>query len=106
MTANPMRKALAALALHPRCGAHCRTTGRPCPSPAMANGRCRMHGGKSPGAPRGKAHPNYKHGERSSGVIADRRATRALVRSVLALIEQAETGIATLREPQGKECAK
>ncbi|MGO8839738.1 MAG: HGGxSTG domain-containing protein [Methyloceanibacter sp.] len=24
----------------------------PCQSPAMPNGRCRMHGGKSPGAPK------------------------------------------------------
>ena len=27
--------------------------GTPCQSPAMANGRCRMHGGTSPGAPKG-----------------------------------------------------
>jgi hypothetical protein len=31
-----------------RCGARTRS-GRPCQSPAMANGRCRMHGGSSPG---------------------------------------------------------
>ena len=35
----------------PRCGAYARTTGQPCKSPAMANGRCRMHGGKSNGRP-------------------------------------------------------
>lgn len=33
------------------CGAHCRTTGQPCRNWAMANGRCRMHGGKSTGRP-------------------------------------------------------
>lgn len=48
---NPMREARAALAKHPHCGAHCRTTGEPCKAPAMANGRCRMHGGKSTGRP-------------------------------------------------------
>jgi hypothetical protein len=32
----------------PRCGARTRT-GAPCRSPAMPNGRCRMHGGKSTG---------------------------------------------------------
>lgn len=32
------------------CGAKCRD-GRPCTQRAMANGRCRMHGGKSTGAP-------------------------------------------------------
>ena len=34
--------------LAPRCGAKART-GCPCRSPAMANGRCRMHGGASTG---------------------------------------------------------
>ena len=32
----------------PRCGAHTRV-GNPCRSPAMPNGRCRMHGGRSTG---------------------------------------------------------
>ena len=36
----------------PRCGAKTRKN-TPCQSPAMPNGRCRMHGGKSPGAPTG-----------------------------------------------------
>ena len=35
--------------LAPRCGAKARTTGCACRAPAMANGRCRMHGGKSTG---------------------------------------------------------
>jgi len=66
MNANPMRKARAALNQHPKCGAHCRTTGQPCRSPAMANGRCRMDGGPSSGAPRSEKHWNYKHGRRSA----------------------------------------
>jgi hypothetical protein len=33
-----------------RCGAKTRR-GTPCQSPAMPNGRCRMHGGPSTGAP-------------------------------------------------------
>ena len=32
----------------PRCGARTRL-GAPCGQPAMANGRCRMHGGRSTG---------------------------------------------------------
>lgn len=45
MSANPMHSA-------PRCGAHARTTGQPCQAPAIkGKGRCRMHGGKSPGRP-------------------------------------------------------
>ncbi|MCE3234978.1 MAG: hypothetical protein K0Q50_1158 [Vampirovibrio sp.] len=33
----------------PRCGAKSKRTGNPCKQPAMANGRCRLHGGKSTG---------------------------------------------------------
>ena len=50
---NPMQKAHNA----PRCGAYARTTAQTCKSPAMANGRCRMHGGKSTGRP--KTHGLY-----------------------------------------------
>jgi hypothetical protein len=39
MNRNPMHEAR--LALHPRCAAHCRTTGCPCRNPAMVNDRCR-----------------------------------------------------------------
>ena len=45
----------------PRCGAKTRQ-GKDCRSPAMKNGRCRMHGGKSSGAPLGSAHGLFKHG--------------------------------------------
>jgi len=43
------------------CGAKTRS-GRPCKTAAMANGRCRMHGGKSLG---GLASPVLKHGRYS-----------------------------------------
>ena len=33
----------------------------PCQSPAMPNGRCRMHGGKSPGAPKGNRNAWKRH---------------------------------------------
>jgi hypothetical protein len=32
-----------------RCGAHSRSTGKPCQRRALANGRCAIHGGKSTG---------------------------------------------------------
>jgi hypothetical protein len=35
--------------LGPRCGAKAHTTGLACRAPAMPNGRCRLHGGKSTG---------------------------------------------------------
>jgi coenzyme F420-reducing hydrogenase gamma subunit len=60
MSVNPMHEARTALATHPRCGAHCRTTGQPCRNPVIANGRCWMHGGKSSGAPRGPRH-RFRH---------------------------------------------
>jgi len=44
-----------------QCGANKRN-GEPCTANAMANGRCRMHGGKSLG---GIASPNLKHGRYS-----------------------------------------
>ncbi len=50
----------------PRCGAHARTTGKPCRKAAMANGRCRNHGGKSLS---GKGSPSFKHGCRTKQVI-------------------------------------
>jgi hypothetical protein len=49
---NPMQRHLP-MHLSPRCGAKTRS-GSPCRSAAMPNGRCRMHGGASPGAPRGR----------------------------------------------------
>jgi hypothetical protein len=44
---NPMQTQLP-MHLSPRCGAHSRRTGKPCRNPAMKNGSCGMHGGKSP----------------------------------------------------------
>jgi hypothetical protein len=47
-----------------RCGARTRR-GTACQSPAMPNGRCRMHGGKSPGAPKGNRNA-WNHGHYSA----------------------------------------
>jgi hypothetical protein len=60
-----------------RCGARTRS-GRPCRSPAMPNGRCRMHGEKSPGAPKGYSNA-LKHGRYSDEAIARRREIRTLL---------------------------
>ena len=54
-----------------RCGAKTRA-GTPCRTPAMPNGRCRMHGGTNPGAPKGNQNA-LKHGERTGARIAERR---------------------------------
>src|SRR5438128_8265375 len=66
-----------------RCGARTRS-GKPCQSPAMKNGRCRMHGGPSLGAPKGNQHA-YKHGRYSAESIARRREISALIRAGRAL---------------------
>lgn len=68
----------------PRCGARTRS-GSSCLSPAMPNGRCRMHGGKSTG-PRtadGLARLRAaltKHG----GFTAEMDALRAMIRELKA----------------------
>jgi hypothetical protein len=53
------------------CGATTRRA-TPCKNPAMANGRCRMHGGLTP---RGTDLPQFKHG-RYSKALPDRMVER------------------------------
>ena len=64
----------------PRCLARTRR-GTRCQSPAMENGRCRMHGGPSTGAPRGNQNA-LKHGFYSAEAISRRRSMAILIRSV------------------------
>ena len=45
--------------LAPRCGAKNRA-GNPCCAPAMANGRCRLHGGKCTGPRTEKGKADFK----------------------------------------------
>lgn len=76
----------------PRCGAKTRK-GTPCRAPAMANGRCRMHGGKSTGprTPEGlkrSRKANWKHGYYSAESIALRRYIRWLRRESRDTIEE------------------
>lgn len=67
-----------------RCDAHCRTTGNPCLNFPMANGRCRMHGGKSGGRP-------VKHGFYTQDAITERRNLSDLVRDVSLLTKELGT---------------
>ncbi len=57
----------------------------------MANGRCKLHGGKSTGAPKGKANGNYRHGYYTTEAIAERRELRAL-------IQECRESVKTVRE--------
>jgi hypothetical protein len=49
------------------CGAKSKRSGKPCRAPAMANGRCHIHGGKSLG---GLASPTFKTGAHSRNLAA------------------------------------
>jgi hypothetical protein len=50
----------------------------------MPNGRCRMHGGPSPGAPKGNKNA-FKHGLYGAEAIAGRRKISKLMRAARAL---------------------
>ena len=39
-----------------------------------------MHGGRSPGAPKGRKNGNYRHGEFTGEAIAERRQLSAWIR--------------------------
>jgi uncharacterized protein YjcR len=64
----------------PRCGAKTRRKTL-CQSPAMPNGRCRMHGGPSPGAPKGNQNA-FKHGRYSAEAVRGRRLIAELIREM------------------------
>lgn len=81
----------------PRCGAKTRS-GTPCKSPAMTNGRCRMHGGKSTGprTPEGlerSRKANLKHGLFSAEALEECRFMRQLLRSSRETLEQVEKNV-------------
>jgi hypothetical protein len=77
------------LAAVARCGALTRHRA-PCHQPAMSNGRCRLHGGKSTG-PRTREgrerirSANTVHGRYSAEAVERRRRGRALIREMVRL---------------------
>ena len=83
---NPMQ-----LPMHesPRCLARTRR-GSPCQSPAMSNGRCRMHGGPSPGAPKGNKNA-FKHGRYTREAIDRRRHLQRLLQWAKAVVAMPAT---------------
>jgi hypothetical protein len=69
----------------------------------MANGRCRMQGGKSPGAPKGNSHA-FKHGRYTAEAIAERRTFAALRRDMKRPIEQVgRRGVKNLAQSDGPQ---
>ncbi len=75
-----------------RCGARSKRHGRPCQQPAMANGRCRFHGGKSTGpkTPEGlerSRKARWKHGDYSAEAMAEKRYFTELCREYLRIVK-------------------
>jgi glucans biosynthesis protein len=80
-TAEAIEERKLQLSQAPRCGARTRA-GTPCQCPAIRDRtRCRLHGGLSPGAPKGSRNGNYKNGEWTTEAIEERKWLRNLVRS-------------------------
>ena len=76
----------------PRCGARNRA-GSSCCAPAMANGRCRLHGGKSTGPITCKGlersrKANWQHGHYSAGARESRSRARADLRCLRDIIAE------------------
>lgn len=73
------------------CGAKARTNNyNPCRQPAMANGKCRLHGGltpkNNPGAKteegkRRQKMASWKHGMRSKEALEENKEVRQLIKS-------------------------
>ena len=68
------------------CGARTRVGGS-CRQPAMRNGRCRLHGGKSLS---GQAHGRYRHGLRSREVLEQNRRVAQLLKESKNLLQEIE----------------
>lgn len=62
------------------CGAHARSTGKPCRRLAMPNGRCDMHGGKS----------LVKNGMRTKKAITEKMVISQLISDSKSLIKDVD----------------
>lgn len=72
---------LANMRAAPRCGAKTRAWGA-CQCPAIrGRNRCRLHGGRSTGAPKGSANGNFTTGEFTAEAIQERQWLRSVVRT-------------------------
>ena len=70
---------LAKIRAAPRCGARTRAGGA-CQCPAIRDrSRCRLHGGRSTGAPKGGANGNFTSGEYTAEAIEERQWLRSVV---------------------------
>ena len=95
---NPMQSKLP-MHLSQRCGARTRSGSR-CQSPAMPNGRCRMHGGMSPGAPKGNRNASSTAATLRRPLLAG-RSIALLIRTArqLGIEARPKSGIDRPRQP-------
>ena len=95
---NPKRRVpdwrikLALAQASPRCGARTRT-GKPCRAPAMACGKCRMHGGASTGPRTAEGLERIRkarttHGRRTAEMDRMRAMVRVLMTGAKRLVER------------------
>jgi ribosomal protein L32 len=77
----------------PRCGARTRN-GQPCKSPAMSNGRCRMHGGTSTGPRTPEGLDRLRRARTKHGLYSAEH--RELMREVRLLTKKARQTIEKL----------
>jgi hypothetical protein len=89
------KKGIDAANAAPRWGAMKRRKGTPCGSPAMANGRCRIHGGASTGPKTKQGIENIrkthlKHGQRTAEAIRQRKEGMALRQEIKRLLNMAD----------------
>jgi hypothetical protein len=86
LTSNPMDQSRVMAQLEnirtaQRCGARTRAGGA-CQCPAIrGRNRCRLHGGRSTGAPKGNANGNFTTGEFTAEAIEERQWLRSVVRT-------------------------
>lgn len=78
----------------PRCGAKNRK-GTPCQAPAMKNGRCSLHGGKSTGPKTAEGierirQAHLKHGQYTKEAIARRKEFYAILRQLNGAVRKVE----------------
>jgi hypothetical protein len=77
-----------------KCNAIARTNkNQVCHQPAMANGKCRLHGGKSTGPKtiegrRRIAQAQFKHGYWSNSAIAERKALQKYIKLTLSQLSR------------------
>jgi hypothetical protein len=87
------KRALTAADACPRCGAKRRWDGGACQGPAMANGRCRFHGGKSTGPRTAEGLERSRkarlvHGYYSAAAKVERAKARAEMRLLRELLRE------------------